>query len=78
MNNVKSCGKSRKFLNSLILFFIIMQSSTVGYQSDEVLVVVFQQFLAHLIIVLPMCGMFDSGSDYFVVDKIRYIFSLIT
>ena len=52
-----------------------MQSLTVGYQSDEVLVVVFQQFLAHLIIVLPMCGMFDSGSDYFVVDKIRYIFS---
>ena len=47
-----------------------MQSSTVGYQSDEVLVVVFQQFLAHLI-VLPVCGMFDSGSDYFVVDKIR-------
>ena len=55
-----------------------MQSSTVGYQSDVVLVVVFQQFLAHLIIVLPMCGMFDSGSDYFVVDKMRYKFSLIT
>ena len=48
-----------------------MHSSTVGYQRDEVLVMVIQQlFLAHLI-VLPMRGMFDSGSDDFVEDKIR-------
>ena len=48
-----------------------MQSSTVGYQSDEVLVVVFQQLFLADFIVLPSCGMSDSGSDDFVEDKIR-------